>query len=142
MALKVPTLLFLILLWLSFIFIIFHELYGFKTYHHNKKHIIISSSSSSIASRRQHDHHHHPEATNYRKVLASKFDFTRFRKPATPPPHRRHNRHRDHKTNHQHNHKGSPADDHDDQQGGSNEIDPRYGVDKRLVPTGPNPLHH
>lgn len=23
-----------------------------------------------------------------------------------------------------------------------NEIDPRYGVEKRLVPTGPNPLHH
>ncbi|KAG1366810.1 hypothetical protein COCNU_13G006000 [Cocos nucifera] len=22
------------------------------------------------------------------------------------------------------------------------EIDPRYGVDKRLVPTGPNPLHN
>lgn len=22
------------------------------------------------------------------------------------------------------------------------EIDPRYGVEKRLVPTGPNPLHH
>ncbi|XP_058082330.1 CLAVATA3/ESR (CLE)-related protein 12-like [Magnolia sinica] len=24
----------------------------------------------------------------------------------------------------------------------SEEIDPRYGVQKRLVPTGPNPLHH
>ncbi|KAI4302215.1 hypothetical protein MLD38_037993 [Melastoma candidum] len=22
------------------------------------------------------------------------------------------------------------------------EVDPRYGVEKRLVPTGPNPLHH
>ncbi|KDO70113.1 hypothetical protein CISIN_1g039551mg [Citrus sinensis] len=30
-----------------------------------------------------------------------------------------------------------PAADH-----GSAEIDPRYGVEKRLVPTGPNPLHH
>lgn len=29
----------------------------------------------------------------------------------------------------------SPPDD-------GNEIDPRYGVEKRLVPTGPNPLHH
>ncbi|KAG8498901.1 hypothetical protein CXB51_005258 [Gossypium anomalum] len=27
-------------------------------------------------------------------------------------------------------------------QPGDNEIDPRYGVAKRLVPTGPNPLHH
>ncbi|CAI9775165.1 unnamed protein product [Fraxinus pennsylvanica] len=25
---------------------------------------------------------------------------------------------------------------------GPPEIDPRYGVDKRLVPSGPNPLHH
>ncbi|GMJ04639.1 hypothetical protein HRI_004133100 [Hibiscus trionum] len=25
---------------------------------------------------------------------------------------------------------------------GSNEIDPRYGVEKRLVPSGPNPLHN
>ncbi|KAL4184319.1 hypothetical protein AMTRI_Chr10g225010 [Amborella trichopoda] len=24
----------------------------------------------------------------------------------------------------------------------SEEIDPRYGVEKRLVPTGPNPLHN
>ncbi|XP_020593073.1 inactive protein FON2 SPARE1-like [Phalaenopsis equestris] len=23
-----------------------------------------------------------------------------------------------------------------------NEIDPRYGVEKRFVPSGPNPLHH
>ncbi|KAM3406367.1 hypothetical protein ACQJBY_000445 [Aegilops geniculata] len=26
--------------------------------------------------------------------------------------------------------------------GDGEEIDPRYGVEKRLVPTGPNPLHH
>ncbi|VVA95214.1 unnamed protein product [Arabis nemorensis] len=25
---------------------------------------------------------------------------------------------------------------------GGSEIDPRYGVEKRLVPSGPNPLHH
>ncbi|KAI4967925.1 hypothetical protein ZWY2020_005603 [Hordeum vulgare] len=25
---------------------------------------------------------------------------------------------------------------------GGEEADPRYGVEKRLVPTGPNPLHH
>ena len=25
---------------------------------------------------------------------------------------------------------------------GKADIDPRYGVEKRLVPTGPNPLHH
>ncbi|KAL5723062.1 hypothetical protein ACHQM5_006506 [Ranunculus cassubicifolius] len=27
-------------------------------------------------------------------------------------------------------------------QNSDNEIDPRYGVEKRLVPTGPNPLHN
>ncbi|KAG2254158.1 hypothetical protein Bca52824_084294 [Brassica carinata] len=33
--------------------------------------------------------------------------------------------------------------DHQDvpQLGGS-DIDPRYGVEKRLIPSGPNPLHH
>ncbi|URD79167.1 hypothetical protein MUK42_02512 [Musa troglodytarum] len=25
---------------------------------------------------------------------------------------------------------------------GEEEVDPRYGVEKRLVPTGPNPLHN
>lgn len=25
---------------------------------------------------------------------------------------------------------------------GNNEVDPIYGMEKRLVPTGPNPLHH
>ncbi|PSR88238.1 CLE13p like [Actinidia chinensis var. chinensis] len=56
-----------------------------------------------------------------RKSLATKFDFTPFLK------HHRHNHH---------NRKNLP-DVH-----GPPEIDPRYGVDKRLVPTGPNPLHH
>ncbi|KAK1379493.1 CLAVATA3/ESR (CLE)-related protein 10 [Heracleum sosnowskyi] len=32
----------------------------------------------------------------------------------------------------------SPARSH----GGAYEIDPRYGVEKRLVPSGPNPLHN
>ncbi|WOL14082.1 hypothetical protein Cni_G22862 [Canna indica] len=27
-------------------------------------------------------------------------------------------------------------------QDNGDEIDPQYGVEKRLVPTGPNPLHH
>ncbi|PSR84919.1 CLE13p like [Actinidia chinensis var. chinensis] len=48
------------------------------------------------------------------RKLATKFDFTPFLK-------HRHNHHRQ---------KQSP------------EMDPRYGVEKRLVPTGPNPLHH
>lgn len=54
-----------------------------------------------------------------RKVLSSKFDFTPFRK-----------------LRHRHHHRRQP-----NMPAGA-EIDPRYGVEKRLVPTGPNPLHH
>ncbi|EEF50649.1 CLE12, putative [Ricinus communis] len=55
-------------------------------------------------------------------MLASKFDFAPFLN--------KHHRHRPH----YHRMKPeSPA---------GAEIDPRYGAEKRLVPTGPNPLHH
>ncbi|OIW01529.1 hypothetical protein TanjilG_19455 [Lupinus angustifolius] len=56
-----------------------------------------------------------------RKVLASKFDFSPFFK-------HHHDKHQP-SVEVQHNPSGS-------------EIDPRYGVEKRRVPTGPNPLHH
>ncbi|KAK3421734.1 hypothetical protein EUGRSUZ_G02356 [Eucalyptus grandis] len=59
---------------------------------------------------------HHRGSIN-RKVLASKFDFAPFQK--------RHGK----------SHRPEPPDD-------GREIDPRYGMEKRLVPTGPNPLHH
>ncbi|KAI5416424.1 hypothetical protein KIW84_041476 [Lathyrus oleraceus] len=55
-----------------------------------------------------------------RKILETGFDFT----PFINRHHHHHHRHQDH---HHRTH---------------TEIDPRYGVDKRLVPTGPNPLHH
>ncbi|CAI9756107.1 unnamed protein product [Fraxinus pennsylvanica] len=60
----------------------------------------------------------------HRKALAisRKFDFTPFLKSL---------RHRKSAPD-LHQHPGTPE----------NEIDPRYGVEKRLVPTGPNPLHH
>ncbi|PIM97909.1 hypothetical protein CDL12_29618 [Handroanthus impetiginosus] len=60
----------------------------------------------------------HKPFINHRKALASNFDFTPFltrhhhRRKLPPPP--------------------PPPED----------IDPRYGVEKRLVPSGPNPLHH
>ncbi|GMQ11178.1 hypothetical protein CsSME_00053924 [Camellia sinensis var. sinensis] len=50
-----------------------------------------------------------------RRALTEKFNFTPFM---------RHHHHRRH----------MPAT--------GSEIDPRYGAEKRLVPTGPNPLHH
>ncbi|KAK8508181.1 hypothetical protein V6N13_055634 [Hibiscus sabdariffa] len=57
---------------------------------------------------------YHPNLSS-RKAVATKFDFTP---------------HHDHQAQDQ---MRKPAD---------NEVDPRYGVEKRLVPTGPNPLHH
>ncbi|CAH8359394.1 unnamed protein product [Eruca vesicaria subsp. sativa] len=53
-----------------------------------------------------------------RAFVVSKFDFTPFKKDL-----RRKN-------------------PQDVSQLGGSEIDPRYGVEKRLVPSGPNPLHH
>ncbi|CAL0318126.1 unnamed protein product [Lupinus luteus] len=55
-----------------------------------------------------------------RKILASKFDFSHFFK---------------------HPHKQSQGMGVRLDPSGT-EIDPRYGVEKRRVPTGPNPLHH
>ncbi|EOA35915.1 hypothetical protein CARUB_v10021173mg [Capsella rubella] len=54
-----------------------------------------------------------------RGLAMKKFDFTPFLQDL-------------HRSNH--HRKVSPP--------GGSEIDPRYGVEKRLVPSGPNPLHH
>ncbi|KAK9750553.1 hypothetical protein RND81_02G205000 [Saponaria officinalis] len=66
-------------------------------------------------------HIQHLNSVNRKIIIPSKklFDFTPFNVP--------HNDHR-----HQSH---SPPYNED-------EIDHRYGVQKRLVPTGPNPLHH
>ncbi|XP_039064473.1 CLAVATA3/ESR (CLE)-related protein 12-like [Hibiscus syriacus] len=63
----------------------------------------------------------HTLSTN-RKLLSTKFDFTPFLHH-----HHYHHRHRP---------------DNDNAKPSGNEIDPRYGVEQRLVTTGPNPLHH
>ncbi|KAG4930231.1 hypothetical protein AAZX31_17G118100 [Glycine max] len=52
------------------------------------------------------------------------FDFTPFL----------HHHHRGHHRRHHHRSRVPESKE--------TEIDPRYGVEKRLVPTGPNPLHH
>ncbi|XVF12346.1 hypothetical protein REPUB_Repub08aG0108900 [Reevesia pubescens] len=62
---------------------------------------------------------------NNRKLLATKFDFTPFL--------HHHKHHQRHRPRHVPDVLPEPS---------GNEIDPRYGVEKRLVPTGPNPLHH
>ncbi|KAJ9174086.1 hypothetical protein P3X46_017154 [Hevea brasiliensis] len=56
-----------------------------------------------------------------RRMLSTKFDFTPF-----------------HKNSHRLHHWHLPVKP----QPAGTEIDPRYGTQKRLVPTGPNPLHH
>ncbi|ESW15783.1 hypothetical protein PHAVU_007G101800 [Phaseolus vulgaris] len=56
-----------------------------------------------------------------RKFLATKFDFSPFFK-------------------HHHKHHQPGVAVHPDPS--DTDIDPRYGVEKRRVPTGPNPLHH
>ncbi|RDX77078.1 CLAVATA3/ESR (CLE)-related protein 13, partial [Mucuna pruriens] len=68
----------------------------------------------------------HLSVSPNRKILAATpgFDFTPFL-------HHRHRHH--HRRHHRRTHMPEPN---------QTEIDPRYGVDKRLVPTGPNPLHH
>ncbi|XP_059455699.1 CLAVATA3/ESR (CLE)-related protein 12-like [Corylus avellana] len=76
--------------------------------------------NTSIHSNHTSLSHHHHSTLSSRKALSSKIDFTAFL------------RHR-----HQRPHRPSQAP----VQPGA-EIDPRYGAEKRLVPTGPNPLHH
>ncbi|CAJ1944340.1 unnamed protein product [Sphenostylis stenocarpa] len=76
-------------------------------------------------------YHNQPHFSLYpnRKILATApaFDFTPFL-------HHHHHHHRHHHRRHHHrSHMPDPK---------LTEIDPRFGVEKRLVPTGPNPLHH
>lgn len=74
-----------------------------------------------------------------RKVLASSFDFT----PFLNHHHQQHKKPRRRSSSPPSTTEPLEAagDDHDHDHDG-NEIDPRYGVEKRRVPTGPNPLHH
>lgn len=121
MASKFSHVLFIIL-WLSLFLLLFRELYNSKSNTINTKQFSTVTAYSSSSS----SHYYH--ALFSRKVLASNFDFTPFLN------------HHDHRQQHLSPHKkkqerSEPAAD-------QSEIDPRYGVEKRRVPTGPNPLHH
>jgi hypothetical protein len=111
-----------ILLWLSLLLLLFHVFHDLKYSKINHKQIPTISSYSSLISR-------HPLVVS-RKVLASKFDFTPFVK---------HHQQRTHHRKPSPNEHVQPQPDPDPAE---SEIDPRYGVEKRRVPTGPNPLHH
>ncbi|XP_022727349.1 CLAVATA3/ESR (CLE)-related protein 12-like [Durio zibethinus] len=112
MAWTVSHILFTIL-WLSLLFLLLHQFQNFKFKTTSKQTSSITFSSLS-----------HNPLINTRKVVASKFVFTPFQK-----------HHQQEQDEHSPDMKkqSEPAD---------NEIDPRYGVQKRLVPTGSNPLHH
>ncbi|CAJ2634901.1 unnamed protein product [Trifolium pratense] len=104
------------IIWLFLFVILFHVLSSFKSN--------ISTSGKIINSNK------FPVYLQNRKMLATGFDFTPF-------INRHHHSHRHHHDHHHRSH--MPAHPHEPKE---TEIDPRYGVDKRLVPTGPNPLHH
>ncbi|CAN6333012.1 unnamed protein product [Urochloa humidicola] len=82
-----------------------------------------------------------------RKMLlaaATSFDAGAYDSSSTDHHHHHHHHHH-HQHHHQHHHvhhrwnrQGNPPA----AVGNGEELDPRYGVQKRMVPTGPNPLHH
>ncbi|KAB5544724.1 hypothetical protein DKX38_012836 [Salix brachista] len=103
------------ILWLSLLLLALHELRSFRSkINTNSRDQTSSTSISSIS--------HHP--FHNRKALVSKFDFTPFQK------------------HHQQQHENPLPGEDEHKKAARSEIDPRYGVEKRLVPTGPNPLHH
>ncbi|EOY02153.1 hypothetical protein QUC31_013413 [Theobroma cacao] len=113
MAWKVSHLVFFTVLWLSLLFLLLHEFHSFKFKINGRQASSITFSSLS----------RNPLIS--RKVVAGKFDFTPFQK------------------HHQQEQQDKHSPDMKRQsQAADTEIDPRYGVEKRLVPTGPNPLHH
>ncbi|KAL7110509.1 hypothetical protein ACP275_05G030200 [Erythranthe tilingii] len=95
-----------------FLILIFFHQFHIFEYLQNSSTVVNAASSSTLGHRRRQV----PLIAGHRKILAGKFDFTPFL-----------NRHRHRKLR--------PP-------GGREIIDPLYGVEKRLVPTGPNPLHH
>jgi len=120
MALKASQMVIFILLWLSLLLLLFHEFHNLKSKINNKQ---IPTTTTTIS---YSPLSRHPLIS--RKVLASKFDFTPFVK-----------HHQPHTGTH---HRKPSPNAHVQPEPAESEIDPRYGVEKRRVPTGPNPLHH
>nr|DAD35238.1 TPA_asm: hypothetical protein HUJ06_005878 [Nelumbo nucifera] len=116
MSMRIPHLLGVIL-WLSLLLLLVHEFNNFMLHNYSITHLSVSH------------HHHHTGSTINRKMLSSKFDFTPFQRRLRQRHHRRHSPQSSSYVVVQPEPTGS-------------EIDPLYGVEKRRVPTGPNPLHH
>ncbi|KAL0701210.1 hypothetical protein Bca4012_057332 [Brassica carinata] len=113
MALKFSIILFIVL-WLSFFFLLLDHLYSFNLHH------LYSLNADEPSTPNYQDHSLYTIGLVSRKALSHRFDFTPFQP-------RENNHHHD-----------RPSGEKD----GGDEIDPRYGVEKRRVPSGPNPLHH
>ncbi|KAI3433257.1 uncharacterized protein J3R85_007159 [Psidium guajava] len=119
MSPKLPHALFT-MLWLSLLLLLLLEFRKSRSppLSSTQQAVGVGSKSGSSSSSASHQH-----GSINRKVLASRFDFAPFRKR------------RGKSSRGRSPHPLEPPD-------GGREIDPRYGVEKRLVPTGPNPLHH
>uniref|UniRef100_A0A0D9VFF5 FON2 SPARE1 n=1 Tax=Leersia perrieri TaxID=77586 RepID=A0A0D9VFF5_9ORYZ len=110
-----------LLLWLALLTIAFHGYGGARrrTLHHTAFHLPTPRKMLlAMASFDADDDHHHRDRHHGRRH------------------HHRHHHH--HRVVHDGwNRQGIPP-----AAGPGEEVDPRFGVQKRLVPTGPNPLHH
>ncbi|KAK9996399.1 hypothetical protein SO802_021085 [Lithocarpus litseifolius] len=114
MALKLNSRLFTLILWLSLFLLFFHGMW-----------LTFNTKNNSIIHNNQIPLSHQTTTTtttsSNRKVLISKIDFSQFLQQQQQQ---------------QRHHVAAPPES------AGTEIDPRYGAEKRLVPTGPNPLHH
>ncbi|XP_068641122.1 inactive protein FON2 SPARE1-like [Aristolochia californica] len=111
-----------ILVWFSLILFFVHGWSSFRS----------SRTYSSSSSR-------HPALIGNQKSLrlTALVDLASYQIPNRQRQHGHHHHHHHHHHHRQHSSSSvvvAEADPH--------EIDPRYGVEKRLVPSGPNPLHH
>lgn len=84
-------------------------------------------------------------------LLGAMTSFDAAASPSSTGQHRHLHHHHHHHHKHHHHHHRHHADQRWNWHGvippsaggeGDEAIDPRYGVQKRLVPSGPNPLHH
>ncbi|MBA0602363.1 CLAVATA3/ESR (CLE)-related protein 13 [Gossypium raimondii] len=116
MAWKVSHMLIFTILWLSLLLLWLHEFQNILNFNFNTN---TSGKQPNPTTFSLLSSHRNPFITR-KAVAAAKFDFTPFQKHQDQAPD-------------QAKKQTKPAD---------NEVDPRYGVEKRLVPTGPNPLHH
>ncbi|XP_052144428.1 protein FON2 SPARE1 [Oryza glaberrima] len=121
-----------LLLWLAVLTFAFHGYYGGRLGSARRRNILLLQHPALAL--------HLPT----RKMLLAVASFDDASSPSSLTTTDRHHHHHRHHGHHHHrghdrwNRKGVPPT----AAGPGEEVDPRFGVQKRLVPTGPNPLHH